>query len=74
MKELNVGDPVQMDGECECSPKAIPGEPVWYDVKDCYHRPNAVRHVFRDGRSAWVRNRYGYARRIHARNLMDGAG
>jgi hypothetical protein len=71
MEKLNIGDMVQMDGECECSPKPIKGEPIWFDVKDCYHKPNAVRHVFRDGRSAWVTNRYGYARRILNRDLIE---
>ena len=71
MKKLNIGDTVQMDGECECSPKPISGEPIWYDIKDCYHTTNAVQHVFRDGRSAWVANRYGYARRILNRDLTE---
>ena len=69
MIKLNVGDTVQMDGECECGKFRSLPEPMYYDSRDCYHRPSAVRHVFRDGRSAWVRNRYGYARRIHARDL-----
>tara|TARA_Y100000310_G_C20503760_1_gene725345 strand:- start:671 stop:910 length:240 start_codon:yes stop_codon:yes gene_type:complete len=79
MKKLNIGDTVQMDGECKCSPEPMPvlqrlrrdPEPIYYDIRDCYHRPSAVRRVFRDGRSAWVRNRYGYARRIHARDLTE---
>ena len=71
MEKLIIGDTVQMVGACECSPKPIKGEPIWFDVKDCYHKPNAVRHVFRDGRSAWVTNRYGYARRILNRDLIE---
>ena len=71
MKKLNVGDTVQMDGDCECSSEPIPGEPIWYDIRDCYHKPNAVKRVFRDGRSAWVANRYGYARRIQGRDMTE---
>ena len=70
MSKISVGAKVRVRGNCECSYERVKGKAVWYDIKDCYHTANAVRHVFRDGKSAWVRNRYGFARRILSKNLL----
>ena len=64
MSKISVGAKVMVKGNCECSYEPVKGKDIWFDSRDCYHTPNAVRHVFRDGKSVWVRNRYGFARRV----------
>ena len=64
MSKISVGAKVMVKGNCECSYEPVKGKAIWFDSRDCYHTPNAVRHVFRDGKSVWVRNRYGFARRV----------
>ena len=71
MSKFSVGSMVQVAGNCECSPAPIKGADIWFDSRDCYHKPNTVRRVFRDGKSAWIANRYGYGRRILSRDLIE---
>ena len=70
MSTISVGSKVRMIGNCECSYEPIKSQDIWYDSRDCYHTANAVRHVFRDGKSVWVRNRYKFARRILNKDLV----
>jgi hypothetical protein len=70
MSKISVGSKVRMQGDCECSYEPVKGKDIWYDSRDCYHKPNAVRHVFRDNSSVWVRNRYNFARRILNKDLL----
>tara|TARA_R110000824_G_scaffold82718_3_gene207282 strand:- start:5881 stop:6042 length:162 start_codon:yes stop_codon:yes gene_type:complete len=37
---------------------------TFYDIKDCFHKLTTVRHLFQDGISAWLVNRYGYGKRV----------
>ena len=71
MSKFNVGSKVRVRGNCECSYEPVKDKPIWFDIKDCYHTANKVRHVFRDDTSVWVANRYGYARRILNRDLIE---
>jgi hypothetical protein len=70
MSTISVGSKVRMQGDCECSREPVPGKDIWFDIKDCYHKRTTVRRVFRDGTSAWVTNRYGFARRIRDKDLL----
>ena len=70
MSKISVGAKVRVRGNCECSYDPVKDKAVWYDSRDCYHTANAVRHVFRDGKSVWVKNRYNFARRILSKNLL----
>lgn len=58
MSTISVGATVRLRDDCDCD-----------DDRDCYHKPNPVRHVFWDNKSVWVVNRYRFARRIHTRDL-----
>jgi len=59
---MNVGIRVKMSEHCEC---------VEYrnDLKDCFHQPCTVRHIFRDKVSVWIQNPYGFARMAQSRDL-----
>ena len=70
MQKIIVGSKVRVRGNCECSYEPVKGKDIWYDSRDCYHTANAVRHVFRDNKSVWVRNRYNFARRILSKDLV----
>ena len=70
MSKITVGAKVKAEGDCECTYEPVKGKEIWYDSRDCYHKPNAVRHVFRDNESVWVRNRYNFARRILNKDLL----
>ena len=69
MSKFSVGSKVWIRGNCECSPAPIKGADIWFDIKDCYHSSNTVRRVFRDGKSAWIANRYGFGRRVLNKDL-----
>ena len=70
MSKIRVGSKVRIKGNCECSYEPVKGKDIWYNSRDCYHKPNAVRRVFRDGKSAWVANRHGFGRRILSTDLI----
>ena len=68
--EFRVGFSVYMLGDCQCSREPIRDREVWFDIQDCYHKPNRVKHVFRDKTSVWVKNSYDNARRLHGPGLV----
>jgi hypothetical protein len=70
MSKFHVGATVQVAGKCECSFEPIKDKDIWFDIRDCYHKPNTVRRVFRDDTSAWVTNRHGFGRRILNTDLL----
>ena len=70
MSKIRVGAKVRVKGNCECSYEPVKDKPVWFDIKDCYHTFNKVRHVFRDDISVWITNRHGFARRILNKDLV----
>ena len=71
MSKISVGSKVRIKGNCECRYEPVKDKPIWFDIRDCYHTANAVRHVFRDNNSVWVKNRYNFARRILSKDLVE---
>ena len=70
MSKFSVGSKVRIKGNCECSYEPVKDKPVWFDIKDCYHTANAVKHVFRDDKSVWLVNRHSFARRVLSTDLI----
>ena len=70
MSKFSVGSKVRIKGNCECSYEPVKDKPVWFDIKDCYHTANAVKHVFRDDKSVWLVNRHSFARRVLNTDLI----
>ena len=72
MKELIVGQMVIVGGKCRCQERPSLDDFTFYDIKDCFHKLNKVRHLFQDGISAWLVNRYGYGKRVKFDAFVGG--
>ena len=72
MEELIVGQMVIVGGKCRCQERPSLDGFTFYDIKDCFHKLNKVRHLFQDGLSAWLVNRYGYGKRVEFGAFVGG--
>ena len=61
---FSVGDKVRVTGTCRCTAYPPANGLAYHDIRDCFQRLGTVGMVFGDGKSVWVQNRYGFARRL----------